>query len=275
MPPDRDNGPRSESDRIARPTSPAPIRLDVKAARIEDVKFALQAGVHDFLKRPLLSLFFGCVFAAFGLLLIASLVLFDQIWLAIAAGVGFPLAAPFLAAGLYDMSRRLKRAEDFRAPDVFLSIFKQRRREFGWMSFIVLFVFWMWAYQVRIVLAISTSAGGFRSLEHFLTGLVTTGDGITFLLIGTVIGAVFATILFTVTVVATPLLLDKDVDIVTAMITSVKTVLRSPAVMLGWGAIVGAATLLSIAPAFVGLIFAFPILGHTTWHLYERLVREA
>jgi len=75
-------------------------------------------------------------------------------------------------------------------------------------------------------------------------------------------------------VIAMPLLLDKEVDFVTAMITSVRTVLASPVVMLGWGAAVGALTLLAIAPGLVGVIFVFPFLGHTTWHLYERLVSE-
>jgi uncharacterized membrane protein len=75
-------------------------------------------------------------------------------------------------------------------------------------------------------------------------------------------------------VIAMPLLLDRDVDIVTAMITSVKAVRQSPVVMLVWGAAIGAVTLLAIAPVFIGVIFVFPILGHTTWHLYERLVSE-
>jgi uncharacterized membrane protein len=75
-------------------------------------------------------------------------------------------------------------------------------------------------------------------------------------------------------VISMPLLLDKNVDFVTAMITSVKTVLASPAIMLGWGTVIGAVTLLAVVPAFVGVIFVFPVLGHTTWHLYERLVSE-
>ncbi len=73
---------------------------------------------------------------------------------------------------------------------------------------------------------------------------------------------------------AMPLLLDKNVHCVTAMITSVQAVLKSPGVMLVWGAIIGALALLSVAPGFIGVIIEFPILGHTSWHLYERLVFE-
>ncbi|MEC9345897.1 MAG: DUF2189 domain-containing protein [Pseudomonadota bacterium] len=252
----------------------APVRLEVAAATVADVKAALRDGLRDFTRRPALSLLFGVFYALFGAALIAGLVLSDQFWLVIAAAVGFPLVAPFLAAGLYEMSRRLKRGEPFTTRQIFGSVFGQQQREFGWISFILLFVFWVWAYQVRLVLALTLKYQGFRSVEHLFETLFTTGEGLTFLLIGSVIGAFLATVIFSITVMTMPLLLDKQVDCVTAMITSVKTVRASPAVMLGWGAAVGALTLVAIVPLFLGVIVIFPVLGHASWHLYERLVRE-
>ena len=255
-------------------SSPAP-RLAVRAAGIDDIRAALAAGFRDTLAVPMLSLFFGLVCALFGVVLVSSLVVFDQILIAIAAGVGFPLVAPFLAAGLYEISRRRSRGEPFSAGDIFLVVFAQRGRQLGWMSFVVLFVFWMWAYQVRLVMALTLGYRGMNSLESFVTVLFTTSHGASFLIVGTVVGAILSTILYSLTVISMPLLLDKEVDFITAMITSVKTVLASPVVMLVWGAVVGGLTLLALTPAFVGVIFVFPVLGHTTWHLYERLVSEA
>mgnify|MGYP002634754038 CR=1 FL=1 len=260
-------------DQTQPPASP-PIRLTVAVASFDDVKAALSAGLRDFAKRPLLSLFFGLVFALFGVFLIAGLLVFDQVWIVIAAGLGFPLVAPFLAAGLYEMSRRISRGEPFKASDIFLVVFSQQRREFGWMSLIVLFVFWVWAYQIRLILALTVHNTSVLSFERLASALFTTSEGLTFLFIGTIVGAVLATILYAITVIATPLLLDKDVDCVTAMISSVQSVLKSPVVMLSWGAIVGALTFLAIAPLFLGIVFIFPILGHTSWHLYARLIRE-
>lgn len=251
-----------------------PIRMSVGTATVADVTAAVRAGWRDMLARPWLSLFFGLVYALLGGLLIAGLLVFDQIWIVIAAAVGFPLVAPFVAAGLYEMSRRSSRGQPFSTAEILLVVFRQRRREFGWMSFVVLFVFWIWAYQVRLVLALTLHYRHFRSAEDLLVGVFTTSGGALFLLIGALIGALLATVLYSVTVIAMPLLLDKEVDFVTAMITSVRTVLASPLVMLGWGAVIGVLTLLAVAPALLGVILMFPLLGHATWHLYERLISE-
>lgn len=248
-------------------------RLTVGAARVDDVTFALRAGLRDMARRPGLSLFFGLVYAVFGAVLVAGLLVFEKVWILIAVGVGFPLVAPFLAAGLYEMSRRLKSGEPFTATDIFLVIFRQRRREFGWMALVILFLFWMWAYQVRLWLAIFLQNHA-HTMERLLNAIFTTADGAGFLIVGTIVGAVLATCLFTLTVISMPLLMDKDIDFITAMITSFKTVQASPAVMLGWGATVGALTLVAVAPAFLGVIVIFPLLGHASWHLYERLISE-
>jgi uncharacterized membrane protein len=142
------------------------------------------------------------------------------------------------------------------------------------MSFVVLFVSWIWAYQFRLILALTVQSHGYRSFDHLLTTIFTTGEGMVFLAVGTLVGGVIATVLYCITVMPMPLLLDKNVDCVTAMITSVQTVLKSPVVMLVWGALIGALILLSVAPGFIGVIIVFPALGHTSWHLYERLVFE-
>lgn len=250
----------------------APVRPRVASATAADVREALRAGLADLAVYPALSLFFGLVYALFGAALIAGLLVLNQVWVVIPVALGFPLVAPFLAAGLYEMSRRIGEGERFSALAIFGVIFNQRRRQFGWMAFVVLFVFWIWAYQVRIVLAITLQNQTFGSLPDLATVILTTTDGAIFLIVGSIIGAVLSTILFSVTVLSMPLLLDKEVDFVTAIITSVKAVHKSPVVMIGWGAVIGAATLISIATAFIGVIVVFPILGHAAWHLYRRLV---
>lgn len=199
-------------------------RLKACAARAEDLKAALRLRLRDIAGRPALSLFFGLVYALFSDLLIAGLMGAGQVWTLIAVGVGFPLVAPFLAAGLYEMSRRLQRAEPSNARDILLVVFNQQRREFCWMALVVLFFFWMWAYQVRLWLAIFLQNQPTQSFESVVAVVFSTFEGAMCLAIGSGAGAVLATGLFSITGIAMPLLLDKDVDFVTAMLTSIKAV---------------------------------------------------
>ena len=247
----------------------------VNKVTADDVTASLKAGFSDFLARPLMSGFFGLFYAVFGILFVWSLVWLGKIWMIIPAVVGFPLVAPFAAAGLYEMSRRLQKGESFGWSDILTVMAHQRKREMGWMAFVTLFIFWVWMYQVRLWLAIILQDASFSSFDGFLNAVFFTPEGWLFLAIGTCSGAFLSAVLFSVTVVAMPLLLDREIDFITAMLTSIRAVTDSPVVMLSWAAIISVTTLLSLVPAFLGLVFTLPILGHTTWHLYQRAVQPA
>ncbi|MDJ0640699.1 MAG: DUF2189 domain-containing protein [Paracoccaceae bacterium] len=240
-----------------------------------DISASLKAGLSDFLARPVMSGFFGLFYAVFGILFVWCLVWLGQIWMIIPAAVGFPLIAPFAAAGLYEMSRRRQNGESFGWSDILSVMANQRKREMGWMAFVTLFIFWVWIYQVRLWLALILQNKSFSDFDRFLNIVFFTPEGWTFLAIGTCVGAFLSAVLFTVTVVAMPMLLDREIDFVTAMLTSIRVVKENPVVMLTWAAIISVTMLLSLAPAFLGLIFTLPILGHTTWHLYQRAVPPA
>lgn len=250
---------------------PAPdIRVrDITAA---DIQSALKAGMADFKTRPVMGGLFGLFFAVAGLFFLWGLVWFGQIWMVLPAAVCFPLVAPFAASGLYEMSRRMEAGENFKWSDIFSTMARQSRREMGWMAFVSLFLAWVWFYQFRTIMVIVLQHTSFSDMSGFLDVVFFTQQGWIFLMIGTAVGAFLACVVFSITVISMPLLLDQDVDFVTAMITSVRTVTTSPKVMLGWGMIVSAAIFGSLLLGFVGLIVALPILGHTTWHLYRRAI---
>lgn len=254
---------------------PQPIdRLRVRKISHDDIKAALRAGLSDFLARPFLSSSFGLVFALGGLFVVASLFYFNQIWMAIPVALGFPLIAPFAAAGLYEMSRRRAENTSFVWRDIYLVVARQPSREFGWMAFVVLFVFWVWIYQVRLLLAVFLGLQAFSSLERFIEVVTGTANGLLFVGIGTIVGAVLASILFCITVVSMPLLLDRKIDFITAMLLSINTVRINSGVMLGWGLAIAVLIFLSMIPAFLGLIVILPILGHATWHVYCSAIEE-
>jgi uncharacterized membrane protein len=244
----------------------------VNKVTADDITASLKAGFSDYLARPVMSGFFGLFYAIFGILIVWTLVGLGKIWMIIPAVVAFPLVAPFAAAGLYEMSRRLQKGEDFGWAEILTVMADQRKREMGWMAFVTLFILWVWFYQFRTVLVIVLQHSSFSDLDGFLSTVFFTPEGWTFLAIGTCVGAFLSAVLFSVTVVAMPMLLEREIDFVSAMITSVRVVTENPVVMLTWAAIISVTMLLSLVPAFLGLIFTLPILGHTTWHLYQRAV---
>ncbi len=258
----------------AEPTPPVgfPKGPLIRHVSFQDVKAAFREGVADFKRAPLFGLFFGGVYVLGGLLLLAFLWVWDSPWAIIPLAVAFPLVGPFVAVGLYEVSRRISSGEKLSWRAVLGVIFRQKDRELVWMGFVMLFVFWIWAYQVRIMLALfigSTANVSFANLFELVT---TTEDGLMFLAMGTVIGGFLALVFFSLTVISVPLLLDRDVDVITALVTSVTTVRRSPWPMILWGLAVLILMLIALAPAFLGLFFILPILGHATWRLYERAI---
>ncbi|MEL6837948.1 MAG: DUF2189 domain-containing protein [Pseudomonadota bacterium] len=249
--------------------------VTINKVTVDDIKASLNAGFADFLARPFMSGFFGLFYAVFGILFVWCLVWLGMVWLVIPALVAFPLVAPFACAGLYEMSRRLQKGESFGWSDILTVMARQRKREMGWMAFVTVFILWVWFYQFRTLLVVILQDSSFSDLDGFLNIVFFTPEGWTFLVIGTCVGAALAAILFSVTVIAMPMLLDREIDFVSAMLTSIRVVLENPLVMLTWAAIITVTMLLSLLPAFLGLIFTLPILGHTTWHLYGRAVSPA
>ena len=256
-------------------TSPPPTLPKINKVTADDIRASLKAGFSDFLARPFMSGFFGLFYAVFGILFVWVLVWLEKIWMILPAAIAFPLVAPFAAAGLYEMSRRLQKGEGFGWSDILTVMANQRKREMGWMAFVTLFVLWIWFYQFRTVLVIVLQDSSFSDFDGFLNTVFLTSEGWVFLAIGTCVGALLSAVLFTLTVVAMPLLLDREIDFVSAMLTSIRVVAENPVVMLTWAAIITVTMLLSLVPAFLGLIFTLPILGHTTWHLYQRAVAPA
>ena len=140
------------------------------------------------------------------------------------------------------------------------------------MAFVVLFVFWVWLYQIRLLTALFLGFRSMSSIPAFVNVVTTTPEGMAFLAVGTLVGGFLALVLFSVTVTAIPLLMERELDFVTAILTSIRSVMANPVPMLAFGMVVAVATVLALAPLFLGLLVVLPVLGHATWHLYRRTV---
>ena len=249
--------------------------LIVRPVNLGDIANALRAGWGDFRRAPLFGLFFGSFYAVGGILTAILMFWMNMTYMIIPLVIGFILIGPFVAVGLYEVSRALEEGRPLGWGGVLGVMLKQRTREFGWMSFVTLFVFWIWIYQVRLWIAIFFGMHTASTLTAFTKLLFTTSNGFAFLAVGTLVGAVLALVLYAITVISFPLLLDREVDFITAMLTSIKAVAASPLPMLTWGAAIALLTLLAVLPAFLGLLVVFPVIGHASWHLYRRTLAPA
>jgi uncharacterized membrane protein len=246
----------------------------VRRITAADIAEALGQGLRDFQALPLYGLAFGALYAAGGITIVLCLTAFGMVYLAYPLAAGFALIGPFVATGLYEVSRRREAKQEISVAAIWSAI--RSRSEIGWMAFVTLFFFVIWMYQVRLLIALLLGLNAsFSSFKEFITVVLTTNEGLVFLAIGNLDGAALSLILFSLTVVSFPLLLDRDVDFVTAMVTSVRAVVASPLPMIGWAAIIVLLLIVSSLPYFLGLLVTVPVLGHATWHLYRRIVAPA
>ncbi|NPU14961.1 DUF2189 domain-containing protein [Bradyrhizobium sp. 83012] len=251
-------------------------RTDPVVRRITtaDIAEALTQGLRDFQAQPLFGLAFGLLYVLGGISIVLCVTAFGMVYLAYPLAAGFALIGPFVAIGLYEVSRRRELGQPISYGAILRTV--TSRGEIGWMAFVTVFFFVLWMYQIRLLIALLLGLNAsFSSIKEFMTVLLTTNEGLLFLAIGNLDGAALSLVLFSLTVVSFPLLLDRDVDFVTAMITSVRAVVTSPGPMIGWAAVITVLLIVSALPYFLGLLVTVPVLGHATWHLYRRIVAPA
>jgi uncharacterized membrane protein len=252
-------------------TETAATAPEINEVDASDLKASLALGWQDFRKALLLGLAFSAVYVLGGWLIFWAMTTKGQVWWTLPASAGFPILGPFIACGFYEISRRLEAGEPLAAREVFGVIFRQKDRQIPAMAavIVVYFLFWNFLSPMKFALFLgnATMTNVSSSLAVFLSR-----EGLTMLAFGTVVGAAFATLLFCLTVVSLPMLLDREVDFVTAMLTSFALVRENPRVMLGWGALIAVCLFLGMLPGFLGLLLVLPLFGHASWHLYRRAI---
>jgi uncharacterized membrane protein len=243
---------------------------EVRDMEMGDIAYALKAGWQDFRRKPMMGLFFAHIYVIGGWLLYILFFVTEQIWLSLPITVGFPLIAPFLAVGLYEVSRRLEQGEtDFRRNDIFGVVWRQRLRQLPLMSWVIIVYFLFWSFFAHMLFALFMGPSVLMNVSSSYAYLLQP-EGLVMLLVGTAFGAAFAFVLFCLTAISLPLLLDKELDFVTAMLTSIAVVKRNPKVMIAWGLTISVLTFAAMIPALLGLFIALPVLGHASWHIYCR-----
>lgn len=253
--------------------SPVPTPQVVHDLVWSDLAAALGAGWRDFLAMPQFGLFFGGVYVLAGLAIgWVTLTGGELTWL-IPAIAGFPLVAPFIAVGLYEASRRRTAAEPLSWRAVLGALKGHDDDQILSMGVIVFVAFSFWMIVAHAIFAIFMAESGMGAGAGGALAAFLTPAGLAMLAVGSVAGAVMAFAFYALTVISLPMLVERKVDFLTAIIASLKVVRGNFAVMLGWAAIIAALLFVAMLPGFLGLLVALPVLAHATWHLYVRAIR--
>jgi uncharacterized membrane protein len=236
-----------------------------------DLFAALGAGARDFARAPLYGLFFASTYVLAGLLL-TGLGAGPLTW-TLAMCLGFPLAAPFLAVGLYEVSRRLEAGEPLSWRAVLSCVWSERDRQMPYAGVAILIYVLFWSFLAHMLFALFMGPTALLGPPTD-PAVYLRGAGLAMVVTQLLVGGTLALLLFGLTVVSLPMMLDREVDVVTAMRRSLATALANLGPMLAWAALIAAATFVAMLPAFLGLLVVMPVLGHASWHLYRRAVPD-
>lgn len=231
----------------------------------------LAAGWRDLLRAPGTSLTLGFVFALAGWLVIFGLWWGGYIYLILPMATGFMIVGPVLAIEFYEISRRLQVGKQVGLVQAF-AVFRRSPRQIAVMGFVLLLVLLTW---VRIAAMIFMLYWGLTppSFQELIVNTFLRPSALPFLIVGIGVGGLFAFLAYAISAISIPMLADRpNVDVITAIVTSMRAIKHNPGPMLLWAVIIAAFTGLGLATLFIGLIVTVPLIGHATWHAYKDLV---
>lgn len=230
----------------------------------------LGAGWRDLWRQPAPSLLYGLAVFAVSLIVVWGLFRLELDYILFPALAGFMVMGPLLAIGLYQKSRAIELGEPISLSRM-IFVKASSGGQVWYTGAILSLLMLVWMRAAVIIYALFFGLRPFPGLNEVAAMLFGTPVGWAMLLVGTVVGGLFAAFSFAISAFAIPMLLDERVDAFTAMGTSISLVWNNLPVMLAWGVVVLALFLVAVATGLLGLIVVFPLLGHATWHSYRAI----
>ncbi|PTM41605.1 DUF2189 domain-containing protein [Bosea sp. 124] len=228
----------------------------------------LKAGWRDLWIHPSSSIAYGIGVFVLSVAFIWTLVQFGRDYILFPALAGFMIVAPFLAIGLYEKSKALEEGREVGFGSM-LRVRPKAGAQVFFTGLLLCLLMLLWNRAAVLLWALFFGVTGFPGIENVVWILLGSPYGWAMLLVGTVVGGLFASFAFAISVFAVPMLLDRRVDALTAMGESMKLVWNNLRPMIAWGAIVLASFAVCVLTGLIGMIVIFPMLGHATWHAYK------
>jgi uncharacterized membrane protein len=244
----------------------------VRRIRGADLKDVLVRGFGDFGANRTDVIFLCVFYPLVGLVLQRLAAGYEMLPLLFPLASGFALVGPVAAVGLYEMSRRREQGVNVGWIDAFGVV---RSPSFGaivLLGLLLTAIFVLWLLVAEAIYLVTLGPEPPASIALFLHDVFTTGAGWVLIGVGVGVGFLFALLVLAISVVSFPLLLDRDVGLEVAVWTSVHAVVANLGPMAIWGLIVAGGLVIGSIPLFVGLVIVLPVLGHSTWHLYRKVV---
>lgn len=227
----------------------------------------LALGWLDFVRHYRYGLFYGASF--WGMAVVLGLVFRHKPEYAISIASGCLLVGPFLAMGLYEMSRRQELGLPFSLYDT-LTCWRSHIKSMGLLVLVLIVLELLWGRASMVIFAVFFNTG--MPSNTSVLNAVFSLDNLSFLTVYLVVGGFFAFLVFATSVISIPLMRDKEVDAITAAISSLRVVAGNTLTMVIWGLLLTALVGLALLPAGAGLLVVGPWLGHATWHAYRATV---
>jgi uncharacterized membrane protein len=247
-------------------------QIEIRSIDTADIGAILAEGYADFKKMPSHFMFLSVMYPIIGLLLARLAVGYEILPLLFPLAAGFALIGPLAAIGLIELSRRREQGHD---PFVWhaLGAYEARSvRPIVIVGVVLAAIFVVWLATADAIYGLTLGRAVPDSLGDFVGQVLTTPGGWALIILGNGFGMLFAILALAVGVISIPLLLDREVGALSAMEASVMAIVANPRPMAFWGLVVALGLVIGSLPCFLGLVVVMPILGHSSWHLYRKVV---
>ena len=232
----------------------------------------VEAGWHDLMAAPHVGFFYGAAVVLAGWALVLILVWLGALWAVLPAISGFFIVGPIIGAGLYDTSRRLEAGEPVSLGTAFAA-FRRNGTQLGLMGAVLLLINLFWVRLAGLIFMGFFGVNFGTPIENLPFAVLRSEQFLPFLVIGTGAGFMLAAAAFAVSAVSIPMLLDRDVSAIEAVVASIKATVDNWRAMVFWAGLIVVFTAMALVPFFLGLALVLPLIAHATWHAYRDLIR--